>query len=149
MNCRQTTLRHAGKPVNAQLKIPLDPVANGKGQKEGNGHDYQKDGDTPHFAGEQLVRPLGEQILPFLVEQDFTDDFPDEVIFLVDDVRLVAAIQHLGKVHRVLLRDLLILLQQLQRMPAVVRQTWITTLQLRHDLVDLVLDLIGIDHGIL
>ena len=137
MNCRQTTLRHAGEPVNAQLKISLDPVANGKGQKEGNGHDSQKDGDTPHFAGEQLVRPLGDQILPFLVEQDFTDDFP------------VAAIQHLGKVHRVLLRDLLILLQQLQRMPAVVRQAWITTLQLQHDLVDLVLDLIGIDHGIL
>ena len=64
------------------------------------------------------------------MEQDFTDDFPDEVIFLVDDVRLIAAVQHLGKVHRVLLRDLLILLQQLQRMPAVVRQTWITTLQL-------------------
>lgn len=29
-----------------------------------------------------LSARLGEQILPFLVEQDFTDDFPDEVIFL-------------------------------------------------------------------
>ncbi len=81
-------------------KYPLIQSPMVKVKKKGNGHDSQKDGDTPHFAGEQFVRPLGEQILPFLVEQDFTDDFPDEVIFLVDDVRLIAAVQHLGKVHR-------------------------------------------------
>ena len=48
-------------------------------------------------AGEQLVRPLGEQILPFLVEQDFTDDFPDEVIFLVDDKDCAAIARYRGE----------------------------------------------------
>ena len=77
-----------------------------------------------------------------------SDDLADEVVFLVDDVGLVAAVQHPGQVHRVFFGDLLVPLQQLDGVPAQVGQAGVAAAQLGDDLVDLVLDLVRVDHGV-
>ena len=95
-----------------------------------------------------LVGPLGQDVLALFVDQHLVDDLADEVVFLVDDVGLVAAVQHPGQVHRVFFGDLLVPLQQLDGVPAQVGQAGVAAAQLGDDLVDLVLDLVRVDHGV-
>ena len=69
-----------------------------------------------------------------------------EVVLLVDDVRLVAPVEHIGQLYGIFRAYLLVAFEQLQRMPAVVDQVRIAFLELRDEQVYLVLDGVGIDH---
>src|SRR5699024_4221814 len=145
---RQAGGRGVGQPADGHFQIAFEPVADGKGQKEDHRHDEQEHRDAPHLAGQQPVGPLGQDVLALFVDQHLVDDLADEVVFLVDDVGLVAAVQHPGQVHRVFFGDLLVPLQQLDGVPAQVGQAGVAAAQLGDDLVDLVLDLVRVDHGV-
>lgn len=83
-----------------------------------------------------------------LVDEHLFNDLVDEIVFLVDDVRLIAPVDHIRQVHGIFLRDLPVALEQLQGVPPVIGEIRIFLLQHGHDLIDLVLDLVGIDHGV-
>ena len=103
----------AGEDFQAGLEVTLQPVADGEGEEEHQGHDDQENRQAQHVVGQQPVRLVGEGGLFLLVHQHFLDDLVDKVVFLVDDVLFVAAVQHVGQVHGVALHNLLVPLQQL------------------------------------
>ena len=67
--------------ADGQLKVALEPVADGEGQKENHRHDGEKDRNAPHPAGEDCIGPLGQNVLALLVNQDLVDDLTDEIVF--------------------------------------------------------------------
>ena len=89
----------AGNHVQPQLEVAFQPVAHRKGEEEHQGHNAQEDGQAPNPVSQQLVGLVGDGLLGGLVHQHLLDDLVDEVILLVDDVLLVAAVQHLGQIH--------------------------------------------------
>ena len=74
------------------------------------------------------------------MDKDFTDDLTDKVIFLINDIRLIASVQYLGKIYLVLFCDFFICFQQFQSIPAVIFQIRIPLLQCWDNLVNLILD---------
>ena len=76
------------------------------------------------------------------------NDLVDEVVLLVDDLRLIVLVQHVGQIDGVFFRDLLVVFKQFERIPTLVGKIRILLVQLRNDAVDLVLDRIRIHHGI-
>ena len=89
-----------------------------------------------------------QSVLPILIDQHFPDDLLDKIILLIDDVRFIVPVDHIRQIDRITFVDLLILLQQLNGVPAVIRQIRIFPLQLRHDKVNLVLNSIAVNHCI-
>ena len=97
--------------------------------------------------GEQFIRPVGDcgALLP--IDHNLLDNLVNKVIFLVDDVLLIAPVQHVRAVDWVLFQQLPVPLQQLDGVPAVVGQLWIAGLQGLCQLVDFVLYLVAVDHS--
>ena len=143
---RQAVRDRAAQPVYQQLQPALQPVAQRERQQEGQRHDAQEHGYAPDLAGQYGVRLLGQHVLALLVQQHLAYYLAYEVVLLVYDVRLVAAVERLRQVHRVLFAYLLVRLQQLYGVPAIIWQVRVAPLQLGDDLVYLVFYLVGVDH---
>ncbi len=137
----------AGDPVQAQLEVLLQPIAHCEGEEEDQGHNAQKDGQAPKPVGKQFIRPVGDcgALLP--IDHNLLDNLVNKVIFLVDDVLLIAPVQHVRAVDWVLFQQLPVPLQQLDGVPAVVGQLWIAGLQGLCQLVNFVLYLVAVDHS--
>ena len=69
---------------------------------------------------ENSVHTRGESGLLLSVYQNLLYDFLDKIIFLVDDVALIATVQDIRKIHRIFFCDFLVLFQKLQGVPAIV-----------------------------
>ena len=145
----QAVRHHAAEPVYGQLQPALEPVAHRKRQQEGQRHDAEEDGYAPDPARQDSVRLFRQHVLPLLVQQHLADYLADEVILLVYYVGLIAAVEHLRQVHGILIADLLVALEQLDGVPAVILQVRVAPLQLGDDLVYLVLNGVGVHHGVL
>ena len=139
----------SGEKLQACLEVALEPVADGEGEEEHQGHDDQEDGQAQPAVDQEPVGLVGDGGLPVLVHQHLLDDLVDEVVLLVDDVLFVAPVQHVGQVHRVLGGDFLVPLQKLEGVPAVVLQIGVLRPQGVYHQVNLVLQLVGIHHGVL
>ena len=146
---REQGAHRSAERVYAQLEPALEPVAHREGEEEGEGHDKQEDGDAPDPARQDGVGPLGEDVALLLVQKHLVDYLADKVVFLVDYVGLIAPVEHLREVHGVFLADLLVALEELERVPAVVLQVRIAPGELGDNLVNLVLNLVGVHHGVL
>lgn len=70
----------------------------------------------------------------------------DKIVLLIDNVGLIVAVNYIRHIDRITCGDFLILLQQLNSMPAVIGQVRIFPLQLCHDTVNLVLNGIAVNH---
>ena len=98
--------------------------------------------------GEHAVERLGQAVLPLLVHENFAYDLVDEVVLLVDDLRLVALVQHVGQVDGVLFADLLVPLEQLEGVPTLVDEARVFFVEGGDDGVDLVLHLVRVHHRV-
>lgn len=97
---------------------------------------------------EHAVDLFGKHVLLLLVQQHFADDLFDKIVLFVDDLRFVALVQHVGQIDGVFFGDLLVLFEKFESVPALVDDVGILLFQDGDDLVQLVLDLIRIHHGI-
>ena len=141
-------LRRIREPSEPQLKERLDRIAHIEGEEKDERHDAEEDGDAPDLVREGAVELIRKDVLALLVDHDLVDDLADEVILLVDDVRLVASIEDGGKLDGILFRDLLVSLEELDGVPALVGGIGYFLLSSPIMAVDLVLDGIRIDHRI-
>ena len=128
-------------------EISLYPVPDREGGEEDDRHDAEEYRNAPQCACKDPVGVLREHILAFLVEHDFFYYLAYEVVFLIDDVRLVAPVEHLGQLYGIFLAYLLVAFEQLQRVPAIVDQLRIAFLELWDEMVYLVIDGLGLDNG--
>ena len=110
---------------------------------------HRKMGRPPNPVGQQLVGLVGDGLLGGLVHQHLLDDLIDEVILLVDDVFLVAAVQHLGQIHGVVPGDFRVVLQQLDGVPPQILQAGVFLFQRVYQQVYLVLNFIAVHHHVL
>ena len=99
--------------------------------------------------GQHTIYFLCQSILAVFIDQHFTDDFLNEIVLLVDNVGFIIPVQHIWQIHRVMLLDFLILLQQLDCIPTVIRQTGILLFQFRYNEVNLILNDIAVNHCVL
>ena len=108
----------AGEEVQGRLKISLQPVADGEGEEEDQGHDEKEDGQPQPTAGEIPVDLLSGGFLLALIYQDLSDHFFNKIVFLIDNVFLIAAVDDPGQICGVGLGHVLIPLQQLDGVPS-------------------------------
>ena len=64
------------------------------------------------------VDPVGGFFLGGFVDQDLIDDLLDKIILLVDDILLIAAVNDVIQIERIVLRHVFVRLQQLDGVPS-------------------------------
>ena len=136
------------EPADEIFHVSLQHIPYRKGQEEHHRHDQQEHRNAPDPVREHLVQPVGDLVAFLLVEQHFVDDFFDKVVFFPDDLGLIVLVQDVRPVHRVLLHHFLVLFQQLDGVPPGIDDVRVFHFQFRDQLVDPVLDGVGIDHGV-
>ena len=77
------------------------------------------------------------------------DHFFDKGVFFVDDLRLIAAIQNVCAVQRILFYHFGILLQQFDGNPTGILNVRVTLVQPLAEQVDLMLQRLTVNHGVL
>lgn len=106
MKGRKPISRGSGNQLHQKLHIALQPVSHSKGQKKHQCHDTEENGNAQNPVGQKTVHMIGQLRFLGLVYHDLLHDLLDKIIFLVDDIRLIAPVQYLWKIHRIFCRDL-------------------------------------------
>ncbi len=81
-----------GEMFQAYFKISFQPVSDGKGQKKYQRHNAQKDRKTKTAACKVMVNVVRRGFFSGFVHKNFTDDFFNKIIFLVNHIFFVAAV---------------------------------------------------------
>ena len=81
----------------AASKYPF--ISDREGEEEDDRHDAEEYRDAPQRACKNSVGVLREHILALFVEHDLFYYLAYEVVLLVDDVRLVAPVEHIWQLY--------------------------------------------------
>ena len=84
-----------GNLLQSNLEIALQPISDSKCQEENQRHNSQKDGKSQPTMCKQPVYPVCSFLLCRLIYQNLFDDLFDKIIFLVDDIFLITAVNHI------------------------------------------------------
>ena len=84
----------------------------------------------------------------FFIHNNFTDNFFDKVVFLIDDIFFITAVQYMRQIHRISRHNIGILFQKFNRMPAVIFNLRILFFQFIGYQVNFVFNQVAVYHSI-